>query len=386
MASQVHLNPKTGKVGRCGADPANPKSTGCRFQEFPHFATEGEARAAYSASRAGDTLPSPRREKPRGRLLKGFVATGGALAFTFSMAACSQESSEWVPSGDTPSRVEAGAQPKSTETKLLEAAQKAKAAGEDALGVAKKRSQEGDAQALKRDAQALGEAAKTLGRGAKDPLKRGVEKLLQDTQSPGGATAAPGDVAFQGRSLKVSPQEVSEAKAALASLEVTAELRGDYNRERDYSKGFDAGVVGKAEHRDVTHGVFKNPSPTSRAIGGSFVDPYTGQKITIVQGSSQDTNVDHIIPLAEAQDSGAMKLSYARRHALANDQRNLAIVGTKVNQRDKSDRDAGEYLPSYQASQCRYAVAQITVKKAYNLSVDSQEKSALQQVLTSRCS
>lgn len=47
-----HLNPNTGRVGKCDANPNNPRSTGCKFNlgEEEHFATKEEARAAYEKS------------------------------------------------------------------------------------------------------------------------------------------------------------------------------------------------------------------------------------------------------------------------------------------------------------------------------------------------
>lgn len=48
--TRYHFNPTTGKTGVCGADPAKPKSKGCRFKlsEDQHYATADEAGKGYA--------------------------------------------------------------------------------------------------------------------------------------------------------------------------------------------------------------------------------------------------------------------------------------------------------------------------------------------------
>jgi len=49
MAERFHFNPETGRTGKCGADPSNPRSRGCKFgqSDGQHGATREEARANY---------------------------------------------------------------------------------------------------------------------------------------------------------------------------------------------------------------------------------------------------------------------------------------------------------------------------------------------------
>lgn len=212
-----------------------------------------------------------------------------------------------------------------------------------------------------------------------------------------------GEVQFQGGSLKVSAKEVSQARARLEALKVDNDpskaeqpVDSDYdNYDRESQFGdFLSDTVGRTEHRDVTDGVFESKDPTSRAIGGSFVDPYTGERVTIVKGSRTDADVDHVVPLREVIDSGGIKLSQEDRIKIANDSdsmgnpvdlpSNLAVVGSSVN-RGKSDSDAEEWLPPYEPARCVYVVQQIDVKAAYDLAVDPGEKRALERVLESDC-
>ena len=84
-----------------------------------------------------------------------------------------------------------------------------------------------------------------------------------------------------------------------------------------------------------------------------------------------------MVPLAEAWDSGAYGWTAARRQAYANDlddYRTLVGVTDSVNQ-SKSDQDIAEWLPAQQ--RCRYLREYVAVKIRWTLSVDSAEKTAM---------
>lgn len=97
-------------------------------------------------------------------------------------------------------------------------------------------------------------------------------------------------------------------------------------------------------------------------------------------GSPSELDVDHVVALAEAWDSGAWAWSEARRAAFANDPRNLVAVTASSN-RSKSDRDVGEWRPPHRQAWCFTARATAEVKAAYGLSVDTREASALTEML-----
>ena len=100
-------------------------------------------------------------------------------------------------------------------------------------------------------------------------------------------------------------------------------------------------------------------------------------RVTWTQAS--DVDIDHMVPLAEAWDSGARSWTTARRQAFANDlgdARSLIAVTDSVNQ-SKSDRDPSGWLPTY--DKCRYIMEWTAVKIRWALTVDSAEKNALTQ-------
>jgi hypothetical protein len=218
--------------------------------------------------------------------------------------------------------------------------------------------------------------------GLAGKVKEAVDGLGETSE----ASAQPtGDVYFQGKPLQPPQEEVQRAQALLDALVEQPAGSGDgYDRAAMYGKGFETGLAGRLEHRDVPNSTFRNDSPQARVVSGSFVDPYTGLPVQVTGGDSADADIDHITPLKEAYRSETRPLSFEERKALANDFDNLQYTASSVN-RGKSDQDASTWLPSYEPAQCSYVLAQISVKHRYDLSVDSAEKQAMQNVLDTRC-
>ncbi|NUP45498.1 MAG: HNH endonuclease, partial [Streptomyces sp.] len=93
-------------------------------------------------------------------------------------------------------------------------------------------------------------------------------------------------------------------------------------------------------------------------------------------------DIDHLVPLAEAWDSGASGWTTARRQAFANDVTRPQLIAVSASSnRSKSDQDPAEWVPTRSAYVCTYVRAWVQVKYYYDLSVDSAEKSALTSYL-----
>jgi hypothetical protein len=123
-------------------------------------------------------------------------------------------------------------------------------------------------------------------------------------------------------------------------------------------------------------------SSTCKVLKGVLLDPYTGATINFVRGvtTSPDVQIDHVVALLDAWETGAQQLSFAQRLAFANDPRNLLAVGGEINQA-KGSGDAATWLPPNRAFRCKYVARQITVKAAYGLWVTSAEHDAMVRVL-----
>ena len=120
-----------------------------------------------------------------------------------------------------------------------------------------------------------------------------------------------------------------------------------------------------------------------RVTSGTLHDPYTGETILFVRGAetSQLVQIDHVVALSNAWQTGAQGLTEADRIALANDPLNLLAVDGAANQQ-KSDGDAATWLPSNKPFRCQYVARQIAVKQKYHLWVTSAEKQAITRILS----
>ena len=109
---------------------------------------------------------------------------------------------------------------------------------------------------------------------------------------------------------------------------------------------------------------------------GSWFDPYTGN--TFIQASKLD--IDHIIPLKEAHISGGDVWSREERRTFANDPENLIVVSASEN-RQKGAKDPAQWLPDTVSYRCEYVKRWSYVKTKYSLTLDAQEKGAINAVL-----
>jgi hypothetical protein len=132
-------------------------------------------------------------------------------------------------------------------------------------------------------------------------------------------------------------------------------------------------------NRDLTDAQVDSACNVSRGI---LHDPYTGKVIQFVRGSgtSSSVQIDHVVALSNAWQTGAGQLTLTKREALANDPLELLAVDGPANQQ-KSDGDAATWLPPYKAFRCQYVARQIAVKIKYHLWVTSGESDAIKAIL-----
>ena len=106
---------------------------------------------------------------------------------------------------------------------------------------------------------------------------------------------------------------------------------------------------------------------------GKWYSEYDGVEVT----NFSALDVDHMVPLAEAWDSGAKNWDAAKREVYANDMGDpkSLIAVTAATNRSKSDQDPGEWLPAKDV--CNYVKNWVHVKIRWSLSVDERELKAI---------
>jgi len=133
--------------------------------------------------------------------------------------------------------------------------------------------------------------------------------------------------------------------------------------------------------RDLTD---ETLSGACRVMSGTLVDPYTTATIAFVRGeqTSALVQIDHLVALSNAWQTGAQLLTQDQRVAFANDPANLLAVDGPANSA-KGDGDAATWLPANRGFWCAYVSRQIGVKSAYGLWVTAAERDAMERVLES---
>lgn len=121
-------------------------------------------------------------------------------------------------------------------------------------------------------------------------------------------------------------------------------------------------------------------------LTGVLHDPYTGETVDFQRGpdTSDDVQIDHIVALSDAWQTGAQQLDEITRRNFANDPRNLQATLGWVNHQ-KGDSDAASWLPPNTAYRCAFVARIVDVKAAYGLWVTPAEHEAIAGVLAADC-
>ena len=136
--------------------------------------------------------------------------------------------------------------------------------------------------------------------------------------------------------------------------------------------------------RDLTEITFKAKTKNCVVLTGVLLDRYSGETINFTRGNitSMEVQIDHVVALSNAWQTGAFKLTVAQRTAFANDPLNLFAVKGRLNSQ-KGDGDAATWLPPLKSFRCAYVAQQIAVKSKYLLWVTAPEKDAMVRILAS---
>ena len=180
--------------------------------------------------------------------------------------------------------------------------------------------------------------------------------------------------------------EPIDALAALNNLEVkgrapkTGYARSQFPHWSDPDRnGCDA--RNDTLKRDLTNITYKVGTRDCKVIAGQLLDPFSGKVITF-STTKVVIDIDHVVALSNAWQTGAAYFDKALRTQIANDPLNLLAVDSKLN-RQKGDGDAATWLPPSKTFRCEYVARQVAVKGKYKLWVTEPEKVAITKILSS---
>ena len=115
------------------------------------------------------------------------------------------------------------------------------------------------------------------------------------------------------------------------------------------------------------------------SMQGRIYGPYTGRYFS----NRRQTDIEHIVAVSEAHDSGLCSASSSLRRQFAADLLNLTLAAPRINRCNKGGKcafDASQWQPPM--NRCWYAARIVAVKRKYQLTVDLDEARALHNILT----
>jgi hypothetical protein len=189
--------------------------------------------------------------------------------------------------------------------------------------------------------------------------------------APGNQSAAPGAPA--------GGSDLSLAEA-IAKIPAGDEARDGYKRDSFKHWIDEDGDSCSTRNEVLLAEAVKKPDQGARCAltGGEWLSYY--DEVTVTAAGKLD--IDHMVPLAEAWDSGASAWDADRRMRYANDlgaERSLVAVTAKTN-RSKADKDPSEWLPPAASAQCTYGADWVATKLRWKLTADDKERTALQDL------
>ncbi|WP_331746712.1 HNH endonuclease family protein (plasmid) [Streptomyces halstedii] len=188
-----------------------------------------------------------------------------------------------------------------------------------------------------------------------------------------GTSAAPAPGAPQGGDGLTLPD-------AVKLLPVGVEKRDGYKRD-SFRHWIDEDKNGCSTRQEVLIAeAVVAPEQGARCAlsGGEWSSYYDG--VTVSDAGKLD--IDHVVPLAEAWDSGASEWDADRRMRYANDldaERSLVAVTARTN-RQKGDKDPSDWLPPAASAQCTYGADWVSTKLRWKLEADEKEIAALEKL------
>lgn len=231
-----------------------------------------------------------------------------------------------------------------------------------------------------------------------------VVALLFPDLVPGGDGSVGGGVdgggtVDVGSSSPGSPMPEAEVEAALAgaapgsAMAAVADLRvagraprTGYERQRYGSAWQDVDDNGCDTRNDVLardlRSVRTQGERSCVVESGVLTDPYGGATIDFQRGRSTSSavQIDHVVALSDAWQTGAGRWEREQRVRFANDPLNLLAVDGPLNM-SKSDGDAATWLPPDKGFRCPYVARQVALKSDYGLWVKPAERAAMVKVL-----
>ena len=194
-------------------------------------------------------------------------------------------------------------------------------------------------------------------------------------------TAPAGPAVLTPIALEKKTTTTTTAPIRSLGLRVEAEHVGGYDRDLFGKNWSDADRDGCNTRQEVliAESIIPATIGNACAVTGKWFSVYDGVTTT----KSRGFDIDHMVPLKEAWDSGAWNWNEDQRKKFANDldKSFFLIAVTAHSNRSKGEQDPAEWMPTSASYRCEYARIWVKIKRAWDLSVDPAENKFLKRTL-----
>ena len=174
--------------------------------------------------------------------------------------------------------------------------------------------------------------------------------------------------------------------SVLSTITVQNEYKTGYSRSL-FKHWIDANGNGCDTREEVliaeSHSKAQVDAYGCKVIEGDWFSPYDN----VVHTNPSELDIDHMVPLKEAWDSGAWNWTATQRQTFANDLSDpRALIAVTAGQnRSKSDNDPTNWIPPQKSYICTYLAEWVAIKAHWNLSMDQSEFGRIKNLLTASC-
>lgn len=109
-----------------------------------------------------------------------------------------------------------------------------------------------------------------------------------------------------------------------------------------------------------------------KVVSGKWDDYYYPEIHTL----AKNVDIDHLVPLKNAHDTGGAGWSKKQKEAFANDPQNLVITYRAYN-RQKGSKGIDRWLPVHRSYACKYIKDWMAIKSKYQLRLTTAEQNTI---------
>ena len=173
----------------------------------------------------------------------------------------------------------------------------------------------------------------------------------------------------------------SANSAEFMNVPIAPEEKSDTYNRKDWKHWTDADN-NRVRTRDevlISESLVPVTKERNKVKSGLWVGPYTG----LVSTDPRDFQIDHMVPLKEAHESGGHAWTTDKKEAYANDLLNpqhlIAVKGGSNG--SKGFKDPSEWMPPNRSYWCTYLKDWVEIKRLWKLTMDQSEADAISRGL-----